>query len=108
VQKFYKRLLKDLIVQSLLRLKEPTFQLRCRKAEDGVLYPLEKKKFFLPKPPTLILHEEIDYLKFERHGAASTSSMSSHYFDPIIKLKVSKSISFEIFNGMNITIFSAS
>lgn len=57
------------------------------KAEDGVLYPLEKSFFFLPKPPTLILHEEIDYLEFERHGAAGTSSMSSHYFDLIIKLK---------------------
>lgn len=29
------------------------------KAEDGVLYPLEKGFFFLPKPPTLILHEEV-------------------------------------------------
>lgn len=57
------------------------------KAEDGVLYPLEKGFFFLPKPPTLILHDEIDYLEFERHGAAGTSSMSSHYFDLIIKLK---------------------
>jgi hypothetical protein len=111
VHKFYKRLLKDLIVQGLLRLKEPAFQLRCRKAEDGVLYPLEKKKkktfSSCLNPPTLILHEEIDYLKFERHGAAGTSSMFSHYFDLIIKLKVSKSISSAIFNGMNITIFSA-
>jgi structure-specific recognition protein 1 len=41
----------------------------------------------MPKPPTLILHEEIDYLEFERHGAAGMSSMSSHYFDLIIKLK---------------------
>ncbi|XP_028104394.1 FACT complex subunit Ssrp1-like, partial [Camellia sinensis] len=39
------------------------------KAEDGVLYPLEKGFFFLPKPPTLILHEEIDYVEFERHAA---------------------------------------
>lgn len=29
------------------------------KAEDGLLYPLEKSFFFLPKPPTLILHEEV-------------------------------------------------
>eukprot|EP00250_Pteridium_aquilinum_P013650 c21482_g1_i1 orf=159-1715(+) len=57
------------------------------KAEDGVLYPLEKGFFFLPKPPTLILHDEIDYLEFERHGAAGTSSMSSHYFDLVIRLK---------------------
>lgn len=33
------------------------------KAEDGVLYPLEKSFFFLPKPPALILHEEV-YLFF--------------------------------------------
>ena len=32
------------------------------KAEDGVLYPLEKSFFFLPKPPTLILHEEVLYV----------------------------------------------
>lgn len=29
------------------------------KAEEGTLYPLEKSFFFLPKPPTLILHEEV-------------------------------------------------
>ncbi|KAH7314772.1 hypothetical protein KP509_21G019400 [Ceratopteris richardii] len=57
------------------------------KAEDGVLYPLEKAFFFLPKPATLILHDEIDYLEFERHGAAGTSSISSHYFDLLIRLK---------------------
>ncbi|KAI5074178.1 hypothetical protein GOP47_0010139 [Adiantum capillus-veneris] len=54
------------------------------KAEDGVLYPLEKAFFFLPKPPTLILHDEIDYLEFERHGAGGSSS---HYFDLAIRLK---------------------
>lgn len=32
------------------------------KAEDGLLYPLEKSFFFLPKPPTLILHEEVHFL----------------------------------------------
>ncbi|KAJ7554225.1 hypothetical protein O6H91_06G131900 [Diphasiastrum complanatum] len=55
------------------------------KAEEGTLYPLEKSFFFLPKPPTLILHDEIDYIEFERHGAAG--SMSSHYFDLVIHLK---------------------
>ncbi|KAL3342868.1 hypothetical protein AABB24_026752 [Solanum stoloniferum] len=54
------------------------------KAEDGLLYPLEKSFFFLPKPPTLILHEEIDYVEFETH-AAGTASM--HYFDLLIRLK---------------------
>ncbi|XP_038985170.1 FACT complex subunit SSRP1-like [Phoenix dactylifera] len=56
------------------------------KAEDGLLYPLEKGFFFLPKPPTLILHDEIEYVEFERHGAGG-SSVSSHYFDLLVKLK---------------------
>ncbi|KAF6173460.1 hypothetical protein GIB67_027155 [Kingdonia uniflora] len=54
------------------------------KAEDGLLYPLEKGFFFLPKPPTLITHDEIDYVDFERHSAAG-ANMS--YFDLLIKLK---------------------
>ncbi|KMZ57682.1 FACT complex subunit SSRP1 [Zostera marina] len=64
------------------------------KAEDGILYPLEKGFFFLPKPPTLILHEEIDYVEFERHGAGGSSSMSSHYFDLLVKLKNQQEHSF--------------
>ncbi|ONI19316.1 hypothetical protein PRUPE_3G271500 [Prunus persica] len=54
------------------------------KAEDGVLYPLEKSFFFLPKPPTLILHDQIDYVEFERHGAGGSNM---HYFDLLIRLK---------------------
>ncbi|MED6192070.1 FACT complex subunit ssrp1 [Stylosanthes scabra] len=54
------------------------------KAEDGILYPLEKSFFFLPKPPTLILHEEIDYVEFERHGAGGSNM---HYFDLLVRLK---------------------
>ncbi|KHN13241.1 FACT complex subunit SSRP1 [Glycine soja] len=52
--------------------------------EDGILYPLEKSFFFLPKPPTLILHEEIDYVEFERHAAGGSNM---HYFDLLIRLK---------------------
>ncbi|CAI8589574.1 unnamed protein product [Vicia faba] len=54
------------------------------KAEDGIMYPLEKSSFFLPKPPTLILHEEIDYGEFERHAAGGSNM---HYFDLLIRLK---------------------
>ncbi|KAE8668630.1 FACT complex subunit SSRP1 [Hibiscus syriacus] len=54
------------------------------KAEDGVLYSLEKSFFFLPKPPTLILHEEIDYVEFERHAAGGSNM---HYFDLLIRIK---------------------
>ncbi|RLN29885.1 FACT complex subunit SSRP1-B-like [Panicum miliaceum] len=56
------------------------------KAEDGLLYPLEKAFFFLPKPPTLILYEEIEYELFERLGAAGVN-ISSQYFDLLVKLK---------------------
>ncbi|KAH1100118.1 hypothetical protein AAZX31_13G050400 [Glycine max] len=54
------------------------------KAEDGILYPLEKSFFFLPKPPTLSLHEEIDYVEFERHAGGGSNM---HYFDLLIRLK---------------------
>ncbi|XP_050224067.1 FACT complex subunit SSRP1 [Mercurialis annua] len=54
------------------------------KAEDGLLYPLEKSLFFLPKPPTLILHEEIDFVEFQRHQAGGANM---HYFDLLIRLK---------------------
>ncbi|KAG2616809.1 FACT complex subunit SSRP1-B-like isoform X4 [Panicum virgatum] len=56
------------------------------KAEDGLLYPLEKAFFFLPKPPTLILYEEIEYVLFERHGAGGVN-ISFQYFDLLVKLK---------------------
>ncbi|KAK9669639.1 hypothetical protein RND81_13G145600 [Saponaria officinalis] len=54
------------------------------KAEDGILYPLEKSFFFLPKPPTLILHEEIDYVEFQRHVVAGSNM---HYFDLLVRLR---------------------
>ncbi|KAG2625043.1 hypothetical protein PVAP13_3KG162400 [Panicum virgatum] len=56
------------------------------KAEDGLLYPLEKAFFFLPKPPTLILYEEVEHVLFERHGAGGVNT-SSQYFDLLVKLK---------------------
>ncbi|XP_047054454.1 FACT complex subunit SSRP1-A-like [Lolium rigidum] len=56
------------------------------KAEHGLLYPLERGFFFLPKPPTLIINEEIKYVEFERHGTGG-ASMSSRYFDLIVTLK---------------------
>eukprot|EP00271_Cylindrocystis_brebissonii_P023257 TRINITY_DN9551_c0_g1_i1.p1 TRINITY_DN9551_c0_g1~~TRINITY_DN9551_c0_g1_i1.p1 ORF type:complete len:703 (+),score=221.90 TRINITY_DN9551_c0_g1_i1:239-2347(+) len=60
------------------------------KAEEGYLYPLEKSFFFLPKPPTLIAHDEIEHVEFERHGAGSSSAaggVGSSYFDLVINLK---------------------
>ncbi|GFP90736.1 fact complex subunit ssrp1 [Phtheirospermum japonicum] len=52
-------------------------------SEDGFLYPLEDNFFFLPIPPTLILHEEIDYVEFERRSAGGSNM---HYVDFLIRL----------------------
>lgn len=71
------------------------------KAEEGIMYPLEKSFFFRPKRTTLITHEEIDYVEFERH-AASGSNM--HYFEFLIRLNLSKSVSSVIFREMSTTI----
>jgi structure-specific recognition protein 1 len=40
------------------------------KAEDGLLYPLEKGFFFLPKPPTLIPHEEVRFLRTRQKSSS--------------------------------------
>jgi len=45
--------------QVLSEVAKMDMQLNHHSAEDGLLYPLEKGFFFLPKPPTLILHEEV-------------------------------------------------
>ncbi|KAH1159550.1 hypothetical protein GYH30_031328 [Glycine max] len=61
-------------------------------AEDGILYPLEKNFFFLPKPPTLILHEEVKSDLYDIYTveiliwhAGGGSNM--HYFDLLFRLK---------------------
>ncbi|KAK3812042.1 MAG: hypothetical protein J3Q66DRAFT_381692 [Benniella sp.] len=45
------------------------------KANEGVLYPLDKSFLFIPKPPTFIPHSEIGSVTFSRvgRGAASAS-----------------------------------
>lgn len=61
---FYKRLLKDLIVQALLRLKEPALQLRCRKADRWFVESIleEAKEEYAEKAnvhaPQIILDEQ--------------------------------------------------
>ncbi|ESQ33446.1 hypothetical protein EUTSA_v10008631mg [Eutrema salsugineum] len=48
------------------------------KGEDGVLYPLDKGFFFLPKPPTLILDDEIEHVEFEKGILDMNSQRLSH------------------------------
>jgi structure-specific recognition protein 1 len=40
------------------------------KAEEGFLFVLEKGIFFLPKPPVLLQHDNIEGIRFQRHGGA--------------------------------------
>ena len=44
------------------------------KADVGLLYPLEKAFFYLPKPPLLLHYSEVDEVEFERHAAGGHSS----------------------------------
>ncbi|KAJ0988065.1 hypothetical protein J5N97_006421 [Dioscorea zingiberensis] len=52
------------------------------KAEEGLLYPLEKGFFFLGKAPTFILYKEIEYVVFQRDDGGSAML---HYFDLLMK-----------------------
>eukprot|EP00276_Gloeochaete_wittrockiana_P018562 CAMPEP_0184335630 /NCGR_PEP_ID=MMETSP1089-20130417/4169_1 /TAXON_ID=38269 ORGANISM="Gloeochaete wittrockiana, Strain SAG46.84" /NCGR_SAMPLE_ID=MMETSP1089 /ASSEMBLY_ACC=CAM_ASM_000445 /LENGTH=555 /DNA_ID=CAMNT_0026660399 /DNA_START=45 /DNA_END=1713 /DNA_ORIENTATION=- len=57
------------------------------KANDGLLYPLEKSFFFLHKPPTYIRHEEVSWIEFSRvnSSTASTVSTSTRNFDVTVQ-----------------------
>jgi len=60
---------------------------RCSyKADDGYLFPLEKAFFYVHKPPTLILHDEISSVEFQRQGN-SIHMGSASTFDLVFRLK---------------------
>lgn len=60
---------------------------RCSyKADEGYLYPLEKAFFYIPKPPILVLHDEIESVEFQRQGAGVLAS-SVKTFDLVLHLK---------------------
>eukprot|EP00741_Cyanophora_paradoxa_P002467 tig00000076_g2391.t1 len=69
--------------------------LKCSmKANDGLLYPLEKSFFFLHKPPTYIRHDEIKHIEFSRVGSQGGTSTSTKNFDITITLNGSGTIQF--------------
>ncbi|GAQ83368.1 FACT complex subunit [Klebsormidium nitens] len=57
------------------------------KAEEGFLYPLEKSFFYVHKPPILVLHDEIEYIQFERHSASASMGTQAKTFDLLVHLK---------------------
>ena len=62
------------------------------KADVGLLYPLEKAFFYLPKPPLLLHYSDVDEVEFERHAAAGHSSGKT--FDISINMKNGSSYDF--------------
>lgn len=69
------------------------FAIRCAyKAEDGYLFPMEKGFFFLPKPPLLISHTEVQDVELQRHGG--NLGGSAKMFDMNISLTNGSDFSF--------------
>lgn len=58
----------------------------CKQADDGYLYPLEKAFFYIHKPPTLLVHDEIESIEFMRQGGGVLAA-SAKTFDLNIRMK---------------------
>ncbi|GMI02367.1 hypothetical protein TrLO_g14125 [Triparma laevis f. longispina] len=54
------------------------------KANDGLLYPLEKQFIWLHRPPVLVRFEEISSVEFQRYGGSGASGRN---FDLAINLR---------------------
>lgn len=66
------------------------------KANEGVLYPLDKSFLFIPKPPTFIPHSEIGSVTFSRVGGNAASA--SRTFDLKFNMKSGVDYSFSSIN----------
>ncbi|GJJ73220.1 structure-specific recognition protein 1 [Entomortierella parvispora] len=66
------------------------------KANEGVLYPLDKSFLFIPKPPTFIPHSEIGSVTFSRVGGGVSSA--SRTFDLKFNMKSGVDYSFSSIN----------
>ena len=55
-------------------------------ADDGYLYPLERAFFYVHKPPTLIIFDEIDSVEFMRQGGGLVAA-SVKTFDLNVRQK---------------------
>ena len=58
----------------------------CSQADDGYLYPLEKGFFYVHKPPTLLVYDEVESIEFMRQGAGVLSN-SAKTFDLAVRMK---------------------
>lgn len=55
-------------------------------ADDGYLYPLERAFFYIQKPPTLLVHDEIESVEFLRQGGGMLAA-SAKTFDLSIRMQ---------------------
>ncbi|KAL3141436.1 hypothetical protein ABBQ32_005004 [Trebouxia sp. C0010 RCD-2024] len=66
------------------------YAVRCSyKADDGYLYPLERAFFYVQKPPTLLVHDEIESVEFLRQGGTGMLASSAKTFDLSIRMQSS-------------------
>lgn len=56
------------------------------KAQEGLLYPLEKSFMFIHKPTTFLRYEDVHYVEFQRYSGQSGAAASRN-FDLFVKMK---------------------
>ena len=78
------------ITPSLLTSTSPLWLLQ---ADDGYLYPLERAFFYVQKPPTLLVHDEIESVEFLRQGGTGMLASSAKTFDLSIRMQSSDQVS---------------
>ena len=59
------------------------------RANEGLLYPLEKQFVFIHKPPVLVRFNEVESVEFQRYGGGQASTRN---FDLCVTLKASASM----------------
>lgn len=70
------------------------YAVRCSyKADDGYLYPLERAFFYVQKPPTLLVHDEIESVEFLRQGGGMLAA-SAKTFDLSIRMQADQEYQF--------------
>lgn len=71
------------------------YAVRCSyKADDGYLYPLERAFFYVQKPPTLLVHDEIESVEFLRQGGPGMLAASAKTFDLSIRMQADQEFQF--------------
>ena len=59
---------------------------KAPQSDDGYLYPLERAFFYVHKPPTLLVHDEIESIEFMRQGGGVLAA-SAKTFDLLIRMR---------------------